>query len=311
MQTVLVLMILAFMGCSSVQKMAMRSATPVMVEGADKFSHERNWELFREAMPGNLKFYEVLYLQDTDNLELLGAVVKGYAAYSFGVEETLALGDRLDGFDDSYHTQNAIELYTRSLDYGLDYMHKKGLKRSDLLNMGDGELKKKLSKAFDREDYKVILFTAQSWVSLIKLQTQNPILNSHLPRAKVVFDWVCGEERNIENGVCDLYFAEYAAALTPESSKQLYQAAIKKRPLSLLVRVSYIQHILMQEKNLSAYEVEAKTLKEEFQRWRNLNRDTLDDNSDYKAEEQLNLFNAIAEKRFQFIEKNKKKIFEG
>ncbi len=310
MRTILVAMLMTSMGCSSIEKLAMRSATPLMVSGADKFSHERNWELFREAMPGNLKFYEVLYLQDIDNLELLGAVVKGYAAYAFGVAETLAMSDEFDGFDDSYNKQNAIALYTRALDYGLDYMQKKGVKRNDLLTFSESDLKKKLSKTFDRKDYKVMLYTAQAWGSLIKLQKENLELAAHTPKAKFLFDWVCSKDDSIENGVCDIYFAEYAAGF-PEKSKQLYIAAINKRPLSLLIRISYIQNIVLPAKDVGAYEAEARILKDEFLKWGNLNRDKLDDNSDYKSQEHLNLFNAIAQKRFYIIEKNKKKIFEG
>ena len=48
---------------------------------------------------------------------------------------------------------------------------------------------------------------------------------------------------------------------------------------------------------------------EEFAKWEDLNRDNLEDKSEYKVVEHLNLYNAIARKRFELIELNKKKIF--
>jgi hypothetical protein len=259
----------------------------------------------------------MLYLQDTKNLELLGVLIKGYAGYAFAVPETLSFGDELEGRDDSFHKKNAIFFYTRALDYGLSYFTNKEISRSDLLNLDENKLHKVMDKELDEEDYMAVLFTAQSWGSLINLQKDNVALISQVPQVKALFDWVCSKNPEIENGVCDIFYAQYEASRprmlggNPEKALTLYHAAIKKRPMHLLIRIGLIQYLYLPAFEGEKYEQEAKVLRDEFAKWENQNRETLENNSEYKAVEHLNLFNAIAKKRFEMLEKNKKKIFEG
>lgn len=289
----------------------------MFVDGSNKLTLERNWDFFRESAPANLKFIEMIYLQDTDNVELLGTLVKGYAGYAYAVPETLAFGDEMSGVEESIHKKNAVLLYTTALDYGLEYLQKKGIKKKDLLTADEGQLKKLIKDKLSKKDYTTVLFTAQSWGSLINLQKENVALVSHVPRVKLLFDWVCKHEPNIENGVCDIFNAQYEASRprmlggNPEKAKELYAAAIKKHPRHLLVRLGFLQYSVLPAYDQDIYENEATILKEEFAKWDDINRDNLENNSDYKAVEHLNLYNAIARKRFEFIEKNKKRIFEG
>jgi hypothetical protein len=317
MRYALLMPIFLFWGCSSVQKVALRGASPLFVDGAEKLTLESNWDFFKDSAAGNLKLLESLYLQDTNNLGLLSTLIKGYAGYSYAVPETLAFGDELDGIEDSIHKKNAISLYTRSFDYGLDYFQKKGLKRKELLHFEENDLLKTLDSKFSRQDYTAVLFTAQSWASLINLQKDNVALVSHVPKVKILFDWVCQKVPDIEYGVCDIFQAQYEASRprmlggNPEKAKSLYQAAIQKYPKHLLIRMGFIQYSILPSFDKVSYERESTLLTEEFTKWGNLNRDTLEDTSEYKMVEHLNLYNAIARKRFEMIEKCKNKIFEG
>jgi len=315
MHNLLLLLAFSLVGCSSLQKMALRSSSPMFVEGSNKLTLENNWEFFRESAPGNLKFVEMIYLHDTDNLEMLATLVKGYAGYAYAVPETLALGDELENIEVSIHKKNAIMLYTKALDYGLDYFQKKGISKNKLLRLSEKDLNKLMDDKLGKKDYTAVLFTAQSWASLISLQRDNVALISHVPKMKVLFDWVCGKKPSIENGICEVFDAQYEASRprmlggNPEKAKILYAAAIKKRPQHLLIRLGFIQFLILPSYDAEAYERESKILHEEFSKWENLNRDTLEDLSEYKAAEHLNLYNAIAKKRFEIIEKNKKRIF--
>jgi len=317
MKIVLLTILLGLVGCSTVKNMAIKSVTPIFVDGANQLNTERNWPFFRDAMPANLKLYEILYLQDKENLGLLATLVKGYAGYAFGIAETLAYGDELAGYDDSVHKKNAIALYTKTLDYGLEYLQQLGIQRIDLLGLDEGKLTSLLENKLSKSDHMALLYFAQAWGSLINLQKDNIALISHVPKVKVLFDWVCHKNANIENGVCDLYYGQYEASRplmlggNPAKAVQIFQAGIKKRPLNLLVRVAYLQYSVLPTFDRTAYENEAQVLRQEFLKWEDINRDTLDDKSEYKAVEHLNLFNAIAQKRFEFMEKNKNKILEG
>lgn len=303
--------------CSSFQQLALRGSTPVFVGASEKAMYEKSWEFYRDSAPGNLKFLETVYLQDRDNLELLGTLVKGYAGYAYSVPETLAMDDELSGAENSDHKKMAIALYTRSLDYGMDYFRRKGVSRKNLLDSNEKELKKILSNKFKKRDLVTILFTAQAWGSLINLQKDNVALVSHIPKVKLLFDWVCHKQPSIENGLCDIFFAQYEASRprmlggNPQKARELYQRAILKRPKHLLIRVGYIQYSLIPAFDKENYEKVAEALTQELLKWNDLNRDNLEDQSEYKSMEHLNLFNAIAKKRFEIIVKHQAKIFEG
>lgn len=315
MRRLITLMLLGLVGCSSVQKLAVKGVTPIFVEGSNKLTYERSWDFFREASPSNIQLVEMLYLQDTKNLDLLTTLIKTYAGYTYAVPETLAFGDELSGVDHSIHKQNAILYYTKTLDYGLSYFLQKGITKNDLLTLDESKLHKKINEKLSTKDLTAALFTAQAWFSLINLQKDNVALISQIPRAKIVIDWVCSKDDGIENGVCDMFYAQYEGSRpkmlggNPEKGKELYTAAIKKRPKHLLIRVNFIQNMVLPGFDDEAYAYESKILKEEFAKWENINRDTLVDTSEYKSVSHLNLFNAIALKRFEFMEKNKTKIF--
>jgi hypothetical protein len=313
MRTLIFFVLLIVSGCS-LQKMALRGATPIFVKSSDVVMKEANWDFFKDSSPGNIKFLEVLWETDKENLGLLSALLKSYAGYAFGVSETLALEDELRGAEESPWKSDALTYYTRSLDLGLLYLKNRGLLREDLLSLDESVLQKKLNR-LSEEDIPALLYTAQSWGSLINLQKDNIILVSLVPRVKILFDHVCKVKPEIDNNVCDLFYAQYESSRprmlggNPEKGAELFLDAIKRNPQNLLLRLSYIQYVLIPSMDEPKYEKEASLLQEEFAHWRNINRDSLQNLSPYKDAPQLNLFNAIAQKRFQIIEKYKKKIF--
>ncbi len=300
-------------GCS-LQKMALKSSTPVFEKSVDGMMREGNWEHFKNSSPSNLKFLELLWEQDRSNLKMLSALIKGYAGYTFGVHETLTFGDELAGIDDSTSKKEAIFFYTRVLDYGLFYLDKKGLSRGELLSNNEEHLAAKLQD-LSEEDATTLLYTAQSWGSLINLQKDNIALVSLVPKVKMLFDRVCKLRPDIDQNVCDIFLAQYEASRpkmlggNPENAEKLYLAAIKKHPQHLLIRLNYIQYLLLPGFEAEKYEQQAAILREEFANWGDLNRDSLENRSPYKDVQELNLYNSIAKKRFELIEKYKSKIF--
>ncbi len=298
----------------SLQKLALRSSTPIFEKSANGIMGEGNWDFFKDSSPGNLKFMELLWEQDQANIQLLPVLSKSYAGYSFGVAETLFLEDELNNVDDSFWRKQAITFYTRALDYGLIYLEHKNLTRKDLLNHDEEVLKRKL-QGMQKEDASALLYMAQSWGSLINLQKDNVALISHVPKVKLIFDRVCELQPDIDANACDLFYAQYESSRPkmlggdPQKGEKLFLEAIKKHPENLLLRVNYIQYVILPHMDAEKYEKEAVSLRQEFERTDNLNRDNLEDVSPYKNHKGLNLFNSIAKKRFSIIEKLKNKIF--
>lgn len=306
-------LLFALSSCS-LQKLAIRSATPVFEKSSLGLMQEGNWDFFRQSAPANIKMMELLWLQDEENLELLSVLIKAYSGYAFAVPETLAFGDDLSGIDDSQHKKDALFFYTRALDYGIHYLEKKGISKKVLLSQDDKKLSKKLGD-LEEEDLTALLYTAQSWGSLINLQKDNVALISQIPRVKVLFDYVCKLRPSIDHNVCDIFFAQYESSRpkmlggNPDKGEKLYALAMEKYPQHLLVRLNYIQYLLLPAFELAKYEKEAVVLKEEISKWEDLNRDNLENVSSYKDVKELNFYNSIAKKRFELIEKYKAKIF--
>lgn len=292
----------------------MRSTNPVFVKTSEDLLKEGHWNFFRDSSLGNLKLMELLWQQDQENLELLGVLIKGFSGYAFAIPETLYLEDEIKGVEGSRWKKEAIIYYTRSLDYGLYYLDQKGVKRDDLLANDEKRLKKKL-KNLDEDDFMAVLYTAQSWGSLINLQKDNVALISHVPKVKILFDFVCDKKPDIDQNVCDIFYAQYESSRPkmlggdPEKGEKLYLESIQKHPKNLLIRVSYVQYRLVPGFREEEFQREAVLLNEEFAKWEDLNRDALENRSTYKDMPELNLYNSIARKRFLIMYKLKNKIF--
>lgn len=308
-------MLLALSSCGSLQKWAMRSATPLFQESSNKLTQEANWDFFRESTPGNLKFLELLYLSDPKNEGLLGVLVKGHTGFAFAVPETLALGDELGGVESSPWKERAIYHYTRALDYGLDYLNRRGVTHQDLLDLDEAALSTKLKEELSKKDVVAVIYLGQAWGSLINLQKDNVSLVAKVPKVKVLFDWACGVEPDIDDGVCDIFYAQYEASRprmlggNPAKAKELYEKASQKYPHNLLIRLGQIQYLVLPAMDEEEYDQLATPLKAELAKWEDLNRDALENKSEYRGHADVNLYNAIAKKRLELIEKNRKNIF--
>ena len=111
-------------GCS-LQKMALRTTTPIFETSSNVIMKEANWDMVKEAAPANLKFLEVLWENDKSNFELLPVIIKSYSGYGFSILETLAFEDDLRGVENSRWKKQAIDIYTRAFDFGLLYLNQK------------------------------------------------------------------------------------------------------------------------------------------------------------------------------------------
>lgn len=301
--------------CSSLQKWAVRRSSPVFHKAGEQLTKEDSWEFFKNSAPGNLKFLELVYLTDPNNMDLLPTVIKAHVGYAYAVPETLAFGEELSGSSDTFQKTEAIHHYTRALDYGVHYLSLRDISRKDLLSLPEEKLREKMEKEISRNDLVALVYTAQAWGSLINLQKDDIALVSQIPRVKILFDYVCRVSPDIENGICDIFMAQYEASRpkmlggNPEKAKELYASAMKKYPYHLLVPVNMIQYIHLPAMDGEEYEKLATTLKAEFTEWASKKRENLADESKFSKHRDLNLYNAVARKRLEMIEQNKKKIF--
>lgn len=304
--------------CSMIRRTALRTTTAIMQEGSGFINYEGSWDNFQKSAPANLTTLEGFWFADQSNTDLLALLIKGHAGLGFGVYETQALDDQLKDKDKSEAKDKAIQHYTKAYDYGIRYMQEKGITEENLLDREAAtSLVKILNEKLNEEDMIATFYFAQAWGGLINLQRTNVALMSKLGSIKVLMDWVCGKNPNFELGSCNLFYAVYEAGRPAmlggnlQKGRDIFEKFIKNSPLNLLARVSFIQYYIVPTMDETLYAQHAEFLKRELVLWEEtLNLGTRKKtNRKYLKNKEFNLFNSIAKKRFEIIEKNKDEIF--
>jgi len=306
------------MSCSMVKTIGVNSTASVMNEGSLEVNEEANFEMFEKAMPANLKVLETLWYTKQDNKDLLSLLIKGYGGLGFGLSETYYLDDKLKGIENSTHKEQALFHYTKAFDYGVRYFKEKGV---SFKTLNDKEAPIKLAKVLDdnfsNDDLIAAFYFAQSWGSLINLQRDNVELVAKLGTVKAIMDWVCTRKPEFENGSCLLFYAVYEAGRPAmlggdlEKGKKLFHRFINNYPQNLLARVAFIQYYIIPMMDEKLYAMQFEKLTKELKDWNGVRSlaDRNEETKKYLEHKEFNLFNSIAEKRLEIIEKNKEEIF--
>ena len=131
-------------------------------------------------------------------------------------------------------------------------------------------------------------------------------------------DWVCSDNMEFEFGSCRLFYASYEASRpddveggNPEKGAKMFRQVIRDYPHNLMMRVAYIQFYIIPMMDEDLYAKEKKVLERELSIWqkqKNYGRD-LAAKSKYHSYRKFNLYNAVAQKRFEIIKKYEKEIF--
>ncbi len=304
--------------CSSVDRVTVNTTARVMEKGANQINHDPDWHFFKQAAPANIKMIEGLSFANPDNDKLLAMLAKSYGGYAYGVLETLNLDDALKDREKLFYKDQAIGAYTKSLNYGLKYLERKGIKKTDVFSKeAAAKLPILLEEKLDSDDKTAVFFTGQSLGGLINLQKENVLLISRIGAAKALMDWVCQRDMDFEGGACHLFYALYEASRPAmlggnlEKGKKLFKKFIKEHPYNLLGRVSYIQYYVIPMMDEVEYAKQREALIREFSIWEKVKNAGAQDSrvENYLKRGHLNLFNAIANERFKIIEKNKDNIF--
>ena len=305
-----------FSSCSVVTTVAKRTTGTVISQGSDEILTEANWEFFGQAAPANLKLIEGLWYSDQENKELLSLLIKSYAGYAFGYVETKALQSILkEKKDDSYN--QTLWFYNKVIFYGKKYLELNGIKSKDFeTSVFAGKIKKIFDSKMGDEDEVALFYFAQSLASSINLQRANVQKLSFFSHAKNMMEWVCERNPNIENGSCKLFYAILKASTPrmmggdPMKAAQMFQAFMKEQPYNLLARLSYIQFYLVPMMEEDDFFDEMKKLKHEISVWSKIVNGHMVKNSEkYSKHRNFNLFNSIAQKRYEHLYSLRKVLF--
>jgi len=302
--------------------MAIGASSGVMYSAGMDLETQSNYDIFKSGVPANLVLIEGLLSQSTDNLELLATLNKGYAGYAFAINETEFLNEDWGELKTEVAKKQALFNYTRALNFGLRYLKLKQLELSDLhskMNEPQGIthlLDKRLTNT--QIDLELVLFTAQSYAALINLQKDNISLVADLPIAKAMFDWVCMKDPKIKYGMCDIFYGAYEAGRpkmlggNPDKGKEIFLRAIENHPHNWLIRTSYMQYYLIPQNDKLGFEQQMEFLTSKLEDFNHFSIFSTSQNTDdfsWSRETYLRLFQSLALKRFELMNKYQKQFF--
>jgi hypothetical protein len=320
-QLALILALLTLSACGGLQKAAVTTTGALIYDASKEIETETNWEFFKQAVPANLKFMEGLHYVEPNNQDLLVSLVKGYTGYAYGVSETLALEEKLSDKGRRFH-QQALAQYSRAIKYALAYLSEEGLSYKKLQRAvrSDGGLPNLLENHLDSDDQRdreLVAFAAQAFAGYINLRRDEMSIIAQLPVAKAMFDWVCEAEPEINYGACDIFFAVYEAGRpkslggNPEKGEKLFMQALEKYPHNWLVRLTYVQYVVLPQKNKESYKKQKAYMKDwpelmkKNENWKPFGEKP----KDFEVEG-LGVYQSLALKRYEIIKNYEDKIFE-
>jgi hypothetical protein len=311
-------LLMSMMSCSFFRRSGVKIMGPALKDSAVELQKQTNFKMFQEATPSNLMMLEAILSIDPNNRDLLSALIQGYSAYAFAVHETYYLHDQYSNSNNYAHRDQALIYYTTALNYSRRYLQTYDIdwdvfKKSV---MNPTQAGKYLKSNFDRDDLVALLFTAQALGSSINLQRDQILLVSELTVVKSLFDWGCAIEPNFQNGICPIFEASYLAGRPkmlggdPEQGKQIFLKAMQQDPKNLMIAVSYLQLSVIpasDEDEFKRVEQLIAPVKKEFDAALSYSEQLKGNVNTVRAE--LNLFQAIALKRFEIMKNNQKILF--
>lgn len=311
---VYLLVLLILSSCSYFKSKALSSMSELMLDKSSNLTKESSFSFFKDTTPSNLKLIESFHFIAPKDKNFLTMLIKGHGGYGFSIFDTLALKDRLAEKEYSYNLEQAKVFYTKSLDFGAKFLALEGLKFEDLKST---KLSSLLDKHFDKNDSTALFYLAQSWGQLINASRDNLYLVAEIIYVEQMLNWICAKNPLFEEGVCDLYKAVFEAQKprmmggNPDVAEELFVLAMKRYPKNLLIKISYIEYILIPQSETAKYYRFKKVLANDFYKWRKVLDYTTRINSklEYSSNDNTNLFNAVAWKRFNTIIKFEEDLF--
>ena len=309
---------LALSGCS-VNMVALRTTSEILADATAEIETEENWQVFKDGVPAALKTIEGLAYLDPTNEDLLVSLTKGYAAYGFGVYETLHLEEKFKDADKTPYKRQAIYHYDKSISYGLRWLLSHGFEFAAFSKAAKADQGLAyLDDILDDDNQKHlegVFFLGQSWLSYINLQRDQPALFAQLYVVKNFFDWVCKAKPDFRFGACQAFYGAYALSRPkmlggdPEKGAAIFAKAIKDYPKNLFLRVAFLEYYAIAAMDEDVYKVQKRYLLAALKKTQAAKVPARGPLSLESPEQTGQIYNAIALRRFKIIRQYEKELF--
>jgi hypothetical protein len=208
--------LLVLSGCS-LQKLAIKSATPIFSSGVEALYEETDLQLAEQAIASNLKLLEGLYKSNPKNRDVLLLLTQGYASYSLGFVE-----------DDSL--ARAQLFYLRARDYGFKLLRTTSAFK-DSIPQREQLFVDRLNR-LKKDEVPAIFWTAFAWGGWINLSKDDPQAIFDLGKVKVLMNKVIELDEGFFFGSAHLFFGTLSGALPkilggdPENARQHFERCL-------------------------------------------------------------------------------------
>lgn len=170
---VLPLVIAASLGSSGcIKKTLAKGQIKSTREGSAAFQTTADYETARYAASAGMGQFEGMHMLVPDDDNAYYLLIRGWASLAFAfVEDDLELA-MIAGDDDqvAYHRARAKSMYTRSVNYGLEWMQSKYEGVNEAIKHGsEKEIQDYLAKFKDEEDADFLFWTGQAWMSRVNV----------------------------------------------------------------------------------------------------------------------------------------------
>jgi hypothetical protein len=307
------------------QKLAINTTASLLLPGSAEIETEGNFEIFRNAVPANIKMIEGMLYLEPENRDLLLLTMKSYAGYAYVVNETDLLIDQLSGqsVEESFSYLQSLLNYSKAVEYGYRLLATYGLQNADLVQVfrQPNGINNLLDEHLGNHEKsrEAIFVLAQSLGGLINLQRKNLGLMAQLPLVKGLFDWTCQKDPEQHFGGCDQFYGAYEAGRpqllggNPKLGKEIFLKRIERAPYNLFQRVGFLQFYAIPQMDEAAYRGQEKFLTEAQKQFKESLIYTpllkSSKNPFFELPPRLRLYNAVAIKRFEIMQRYKKKYF--
>jgi hypothetical protein len=212
----MVVFMLFFSGCS-LQKLAIKSTTPIFSNGVEALYEETDLQLAEQAIASNLKLLEGFHISDPKNKDILLLLTQGYASYSLGFVE-----------DDS--VERAKLFYLRARDYGFKLLRTTSAFK-DSIPLREQLFIERLNR-LKKKDVPAIFWTAFAWGGWISLSKDDPQAIFDLGKVKAMMNKVIELDEGFFYGSAHLFFGTISGALPkilggdPENAKKHFERCL-------------------------------------------------------------------------------------
>ncbi|GAB4344161.1 MAG: hypothetical protein Kow0037_32600 [Calditrichia bacterium] len=213
----LILAIVLLQGCS-LQKVAVRTTTPIFGYGIDAIYSEPDLKMAEQAIASNLKLLEGFHRADPGNEQLLLMLTQGFASYALG-------------FVEDADPERAKLFYLRSRDYGLTLLKKRGIIK-EKMPATDNNFAAALQKC-RKDDVPAVFWTAFAWGSWINISKDNPRALFDLGKVKAMMQRVMELDESFFFGSAHLFFGAINGALpkmlggNPDKAKEHFERCLQ------------------------------------------------------------------------------------